>query len=134
MTTGKSIQGTYKNCDMTAMLNSMEPHIDTARGKFGYAIARNTRKLKEASLEFLQLQQSLISQLGEEEKDENGNFTGNFSIKIGTPACEEYLKQIEEYANIEHTVEIYKIPYSILPEELTAKDLLALDWMLYDEE
>lgn len=131
---GKSVQETYKNSDMSNMLNSMEPYIETAKGKFGYAIARNIRKLKEACLEFLQIRETLIPQLGEADKDENGNPTGNYSIKIGTPACEEYLRQIEEYANIEHSVEIYKIPYNILPDDFTAKDLLTLEWMLYDEE
>ena len=134
MNTGKSTQEIYKNCDMANMLNSVEPYLETAKGKFGYALARNVRKLRDACLEFLQLQQNLIAQLGEEEKDEAGNSTGNFSIKIGTPACEEYLKQIGEYVDIEHSVEIYKVPYDLLPDSLTAKDLLALDWMLYDAD
>lgn len=133
MTTGKSVQELHTNSDMANMLTSMEPYVESARGKFGYAIARNIRKLNDACMEFLQARQELIEQFGEQTKDENGNITGEFSIKLGTSACDEFLKQLGEYANIEHTVEIYKIPYDILPEELTAKDLLALDWMLYDE-
>ena len=133
MTTGKSVQEVYTNCDMSNMLTSMEPYIENAKGKFGYAIARNIRKLREACMEFLQARQDLITQLGEREKDENGNMTENFSIKIGTPACDEFFNQLSEYSEIEHSVEIYKIPYDILPDSLTAKDLLELEWMLYDE-
>lgn len=133
MNSGKSEQRTYKNYEMSNMLSILEGHIESATGKFGYAIARNVRKLKDACLEFLQVRQELFTKYGTEEFDSNGNPTGNISIKIGTPECDEYLKQLGEYADIEHSVEIYKIPYSILPEELTAKDLLELDWMLYDE-
>lgn len=131
--TGMTVVEKYTNLTMVNMLQTMNVHLQTAKGKFGYAIARNVRKIQDACTEYLQAQQELMAELGEEEKDENGNSTGNFSIKINTPACEEFVKRLEEYAYIEHTVEIYKIPYDILPDELTAKEMLDLEWMLYDD-
>ena len=134
MNFGKSVIETHKNYEMANMLASAESHVETARGKFGYAIARNIRKLNDACLEFLQARQDLLSQYGTECTDENGNSTGEFSVKIGTDACNEFLKQLGEYSDIEHSVEIYKIPYEVLPDDLTAKELLALEWMLYDSD
>lgn len=132
--TGKSIIENHTNVEMSNMLSSMEPLLDTAKGKFGYAIARNVRKLRDACMEYLQARQELLMQFGEETKDDSGNLTGNFSVKIGTPACMKYLEAISEFSSIQHSVEIYKIPYDILPEELTAKELINLAWMLYDTE
>ena len=134
MTVGKSVTETHKNYEMSAMLESAESRAEIARGKFGYAIARNIRRLKDACLEFLQARSELISKYGIAEVDEDGKQTGEYSIKIGTDECAEFLEQLSEYGDIEHFVEICKVPYDILPDDLTAKDLLDLEWMLYDSD
>lgn len=134
MNFGKSVIETHKNYEMANMLTAAESKVETARGKFGYAIARNIRKLNDACLEFLQARQDLMSQYGSEVVDESGKPTGELSLKIGTDACAEFLNRLNEYAEIEHDVEIYKVPYDILPDDLTAKDLLDLEWMLYDSD
>lgn len=130
---GMNVVHRCSNLDMSNMLATMDPYISTAKGKFGYAIARNVRKIKDACNEFLVVRQELIEELGESEKDENGNETANFSIKIGSPAFFEYVEKIDEYAGIEHDVEIYKIPYDVLPEDMTAQGMLNLEWMLFDD-
>lgn len=129
---GLSSIETHTNSDMSQMLAILEPYLATAKGKFGYAIARNVRKIKDACNEFLVIRQELITEIGEADKDENGNETGSYSIQINSPAFWEYSKRIDEYAGIEHDVEIYKVSYDILPEDMTAQEMLDLEWMLFD--
>lgn len=132
-TGGKSVLETYKNIDMENMLRVMEPYLDTATGKFGYAIARNIRKIKDSCAEYLQTRQSLIEQLGEEEKDEHGNPTGIIGVKYGTDSFREFQEKLGQISNIEHSVELYKVSYDVLPDTFTAKEMLNLEWMLFDK-
>lgn len=134
MSKGMTEQKNYSNSEMANMLFTLERYVEIATGKFGYAVARNTRKLNDACFEFLQERRRLFSEFGTDERDENGNPTGNVVINMGTDAYTEFLNRLGEYSDIEHSVEIYKVPYDILPDSLTAKDLLALDWMLYDAD
>lgn len=124
----------HANEDMMYMLMSMEPHLENATGKFGYAIARNVRKIKDACTEYLQIRQDLITQFGTEQVDENGNKTGAIELKIGSDAYNEFKKQLDEYSEMKYDVEILKIPYETLPKDITAKDMLNLEWMLIDGE
>lgn len=130
---GKSFVETHRNDDMQNMIISVEPYLESATGRFGYAIARNVRKIREACAEYLQARQDLITELGEEELDESGNKTGVIRLRIGTDAYKEYLRRIAEYSGIRHNVEIYKIHYCVLPDSMTAGDMLRLEWMLLDE-
>lgn len=129
---GKTVVEKHKNADMAQMLICMEPYLEKATGKFGYAIARNVRKIKEACAEYLQTRQNLFEELGEDEKDEDGNPTGRIQIKIGSEAFEEFNKRLSEYGGIKHSVEIYKVSYNVLPKDMTAGDMLNLEWMLLD--
>lgn len=129
---GRAFMERHKNTDMAKMLMCMEPYLESATGKFGYAIARNVRKIKDACAEYLQTRQNLIEELGEELRDENGEPTGQIGIKTGTEKHEEFLRRLDEYSGIKHSVEIYKVAYSVLPEEMTAGGMLNLEWMLLD--
>lgn len=131
--TGKTFVETHKNDEMAGMLTAMEPYLERATGKFGYAIARNVRKIKEACEEYLQMRQNLITEFGEEETDENGNKTGIIGIRIGTEAFQNFTKRLEEFAGIQHSVEIYKVSYGTLPKDMTARDMLQLEWMLIED-
>lgn len=132
--TGKTITNTYTNEEMLAMLNSIEQYLEIAKGKFGYAIARNTRKIKQACNEFLQIQNDLIVQFGEPDVDEEGNQTGYVKIEMNTPAYDKYMNKIKDYLYIKHNVEIYQISYDVLPDDITAGEMLKIEWMLYDGE
>lgn len=122
------------NMDMAIKLSILESFLHTATGKFGYAVARNVRKIKEACAEFLQIRSRLIEELGEKQLDEDGNPTGNVIIKIGTEKYNEYNKKIGEIADIIHSVEIFRIPYDSLPDTVTAQNMIDLEWMLIDDE
>lgn len=122
------------NMDMAIKLSILESFLNTATGKFGYAVARNVRKIKEACAEFLQIRSRLIEELGEKQLDKDGNPTGNVIIKIGTEKYNEYNKKIGEIADIVHSVEIFRIPYDSLPDTVTAQNMIDLEWMLIDDE
>lgn len=129
---GIAMTESHKNEDMAAMLLNMEPYLEKATGRFGYAIARNVRKLRDACTEYLQTRQNLIAELGEKVKDDAGEPTGQIGIKVGTKAYEEFQQRLAEFGGIKHSVEIYKVPYNVLPKDMTAGDMLNLEWMLLD--
>lgn len=122
------------NMDMVAKLFVLNPFLETATGRFGYAVARNFRKIKESCTEFLQIRSQLIKDLGENQLDKDGNPTGNIVIKIGTEKYNEYEEKIGDIAEIKHSVEIFTIPYDDLPDTVTAQDMINLEWMLIDIE
>lgn len=122
------------NIDMSTKLLCLEPILKTATGKFGYAVARNFRKITEACTEFLQMRRRLIEDLGEKQVDKDGNLTGNVVIKVGTEKYNEYEKKIGEIAKIKHSVEIFMVSYDDLPNTVTAQDMIDLEWMLIDSE
>ena len=130
---GITVSIELQNMDMASMLFSLEPFLESATGKFGYAVARNVRKLREACTEFLQIRQNLIQELGEKKLDEEGRFTGTIAIDTESDKFLEYGKRLGEVSDISHTVEIYKIPYELLPDSITAKDMLTLEWMLIED-
>lgn len=130
---GKTELLTLQNMDMASMLFCLEPFLESATGKFGYAVARNVRKLREACTEFLQIRQNLIQELGEKRFDEEGRFTGTIAIDTESDKFLEYGKRLGDVSDISHTVEIYKIPYELLPDSITAKDMLTLEWMLIED-
>lgn len=122
------------NMDMVAKLSILNPFLETATGRFGYAVARNFRKIRESCTEFLQIRSQLIKDLGEKQLDKDGNPTGNIVIKIGTEKYNEYEEKIGDIAEIKHSVEIFTIPYDDLPDTVTAQDMINLEWMLIDSE
>lgn len=129
---GVSTVQKHTNLAMAKMLASMEPFMQTATGLFGYAIARNTRKIRDACTEYLNARESLICELGEADLDDNGQPTGCFTIKTDTDAFVEFSRRIGSYANIEHDVDLFMVPYNALPKQMTAREMFALDWMIYD--
>lgn len=98
----------------------------------GYAAARNTRRLHDGCLEFINCRERLISQYGHDETDKKGHKTGRKYINTKDPNFEEFKSEIEKYANIEHDIEIMKIPYSETIGKLSGSEILNLDWMLED--
>jgi len=120
------------NFEMANRLTSLEPYLNRAKGRFGYGVARNVRKLKEACSEYLQTRVNLFQEYGEPMKDENGEPTGQLGIKTDSEGFQKFKAQMEDIGAIKHAVEIFKVPYELLPDDMTANDMLALEWMLLD--
>lgn len=112
---------------MDSMLMQLEKHLER-RDKIGYAAARNTRILANAALEYLKRKEELIRELGEKSDD------GSIAITNGSDALNEFLDRIEEWANIEHDVELYTIPFSEAINVLSGSEILEIDWMFEESE
>lgn len=116
------------NIEMSNYLSYLNKVADKTKGKLAYAIARNIRKISNESYEFEQIRENLINKYG------TPNEEGISSIKIDSDAYKSFVEEITEYMNIEHEVDIYKIdPEIIFNSELTAKEIVWLDFMIEDE-
>lgn len=114
---------------METMLESLKtilPHRD----KIGYIAARNTRILKDTLTEYLTFKRDLISKYGTPDKDETGKETGTISISPSAPNFNDFINEFDTIKNIEHDVELMKIPYEEVVGLLNGEEILELDWML----
>lgn len=116
------------NAEMMGMLAALRPLLERT-DMLGYAAARNTRLLKAACSEYLEMQERLIAELGEPETDDEGNPTGGFSIKFGSSAFAEFERAIGTFAPIEHGFEPWRIDPSEAVGRLSGTQLLGLEWM-----
>lgn len=117
------------NLDMEQKIESLAPLLDR-RDKVGYAAARNTRMFTDASLEYARRKEELIMAYGTPELDENGNETGRRFIFMSSPEYDRYLEEIGEYAEIEHEVDVFTLPFSEVEGVLSGNEILMIDWML----
>lgn len=122
-----------KNYVMDGLMDDLKPLLEH-KGLLGYAAARNYRKLADATLEYTQVRERIFSEYGKPELDENGNPTSQYVIKLDDQDAQEAIQELRQYAEIEHEVELYKIPISEVIDELTGKELLTLELMFTDEE
>ncbi len=121
------------NIRMDGYIDSLAPFLDR-RDKIGYAAARNTRRLQEASMEYSKLREDLINKYGEPEIDKDGNETGRYMLEVRSENFKKFQNEIEEIAKIEHDVQIFKLPYDYVIEKLTGSEILEIDWMLEDSD
>jgi len=125
------------NIEMANRINILsKPVYINRKDIIGYAAARNIRILRNSCVEYLDKQNELITRYGSEELDSNGNPTGRFGINVNPndEAFKSFKRDIEEFAIIEHTVTIFKIPYERVCGELTGSEILDIDWMLEDSD
>lgn len=117
-----------KNIEMEHMVNLLSNHLERT-DKIGYAAARNTRILQNAALEYLQRREQLVNKYGETELDESGRPTGRKMLKFTSPAFKDFAEELEEYALIEHDVDLFKIPYDEAIGKLSGSELLSIDFI-----
>lgn len=122
----------FKNCEMGNMIEALEPLLER-RDRLGYAAARNTRILTTEAAEYLRRRDELVIQHGEPVNDDAGNPTGTYRLEKGSDAFDRFARDLEDYAGIEHDVDLYRIPEAEAVGELTGRQLLDLWWMLEEE-
>lgn len=97
------------------------------KGKLGYAIARNLRKLNDAGKEYFEKRDELIQKYGKPSGN-NGNYT--FTEKN----AKAFNKELEEYATIEHEVDVMTVSEDVFCSgTLNSQAMYALDWMVNAE-
>lgn len=124
---------TYKNWQMVDMLNKLQPLL-SHRDKIGYAAARNHRRLSECLTEYTRFRNGLIEKYGEREIDENGNELPTVRLNVTSPEFKMFDEELAPYNEIEHEVDIFTLPYREAIGILSGEEILAIDWMLVDEE
>lgn len=119
------------NFQMAAYKKSLEAFMNE-NGVFGYAVARNYRKFNNETLEHEHLKVDLLNQYGQERVDQNGNSTSELYIDESSPYYKKVVDELNISGNIAHKVIIYKVSGSDIPQRLSARDILTIDWMIED--
>ena len=86
----------FKNEDMFQNIMVMRTVHET--GKLGYAIARNMRKMIDASKEYLDIREQIL-------KKYSSNIDGDKYL-IPHEKTEDFESELGEYADIEHDVDV----------------------------
>lgn len=106
------------NIEMSNCLNSLQQISNKVKGKLGYAVARNIRKISDELIEFENIRLEHIRKYG----TDNGN--GECVIKKDTSEYNQFLTDMQEYATISHDVDIYTVDAEIVMEsDLTADEM-----------
>lgn len=122
-----------KNIEMEQYILILSKFLDRT-DIIGYAAARNTRILENASSEYQQYRSNLINKYGKIELDSNDKPTGRVALSVDDENFKTYVSEIEEIASVEHEVCIFKIPYKSVINKLSGSDILDIDWMLDDSD
>jgi len=115
-----------KNIEMSNYLSTLNQISNKVTGKFGYAVARNIRKISYEVLEFEKVKNELINKYGED-------LDGQKVIRLNTIAYKNFLNEIQEYKDITHEVDIFMIDADeVWKSDLTAQEIISLDFMIND--
>ena len=101
---------------------------EKTRGKLGYAIARNLRKLSEELVEYQNLKDKTITKYGVADED------GVSKILIGSEEYEKFLEDMKEFMDIQHDVQLFFVSEEeVINSDLNGKEMLAIDFMVDKE-
>ena len=97
------------------------------KGKLGYAIARNLRKLNDAGKEYFEKRDELIQKYGKPNADHN-------SFSFTEKNAKAFNKELEEYAEIEHEVDVMTVSEDVFCSgDMSSQAMYALEWMVATE-
>lgn len=108
-------------------LSALKLISNKVSGKFGYAVARNIRELSSSLKEYTQAKNELIAKYGEV----NGN---EISLNTNSENYKNFIKDLKEYAEIEHNVDIMKIELDYVYSSSLTADLIANIMFMIKEE
>lgn len=117
------------NIEMSNHLKSLRSISTKVRGKLGYAVARNIRKISNELIEFENLRLEHIRKYGTE------NENGECVIKKNTEEYHKFLTDMQEYATIAHDVDIYNVDADIvMNSDLTADEMIKIEFMIKESD
>ena len=115
----------FTNIEMTNHLNSLNQISSKVKGKLGYAVARNIRKISNELIEFENIRLEHIRKYG------TVNENGECVIKKDTEEYYKFITDMQEFANISHDVDIYSVDAEIVMEsDLTAEEMVTIEFMI----
>lgn len=116
------------NIEMTNYVNSLQNISSKVKGKLGYAVARNIRKITNELTEFENIRLEYIRKYG------TVNENGECIIKKDTEEYDKFITDMQEYVTISHDVDIYMIDVEeIIKSDLTADEITSIDFMINEE-
>lgn len=118
------------NVQLDAALSQLSPLLDEG-GRFGYVVAVNFRKIRDAISEYLTIKYEIVRKYGDEVTDSEGNIT-DFKISADSDGFQDFVGEIAELADIEHDVDVLTIKAEDAIGHLTGNQFLQLDWMIED--
>lgn len=116
---------------MEEMAANLEPLL-SHRDKVGYFAARNTRVLKDNLTEYLNIKEDLICKYGEQDTDGEGNPLPTYKLAYSDEKFQDYKREIEQFASIEHDVTLMTMPYDEVIGLLSGAEILSVDWMFHE--
>lgn len=120
------------NDQMAERLGQLEPLLERT-DVLGYAAARNTRALRTACADYLDMRDRLICELGEPETDAEGNQTGNMRLSFDSDGFKRFSEEMGKIASVESDVEVFRVDVSEAIGKLSGSQILDLDWMLEED-
>lgn len=113
------------NRQMEQMLSALE-NVLGMNGPMGYAIALNYHNLHEAAAPYITMRNKFMESHDFGEPDENGYV----KVALGSPEYVEFMEGAGAVMDEEHEVNIRKVSRSELPQDLTARQMLSIFWMI----
>lgn len=120
------------NFAMAECIESLSPFLDR-KDIIGYAAARNTRYLREASYEFGSTKVEMLSKYGHPVVVD-GIETDQIELRKDDPNFDFVLDKLNKLGVVEHEVTIFTITYEDVIDKLSGREILSIDWMLTEPE
>ncbi|MCD8126184.1 MAG: hypothetical protein LUD82_01515 [Clostridiales bacterium] len=98
------------------------------KGKLGYAIARNTRKLRDAAKEYLELRNTLFQKYG--------HSVGGNRFVVDKDKLPDFLEELnaDGIPAIEHEVDVYQVDEdTFISGSLDSQQMAQLFWMVKED-
>ena len=124
----------FTNTKMHELINTMQ-ELMFCKGMLGYAIMRNYRLLSEACQDYLKVYEKALVEYGDVRTTDNADESvETYTIDTTSKNFEQFAKEIEPLAYLPVEVNIITIPYTDAMEQLTAAQMLTIEWMLTEDE
>lgn len=120
---------TYTCFQMEGMSNKVQSLLNKD-DVVGYVAARNIRVLQNELEDYLVMKNKFITELGSDELDENGNPTGNVSIKVGTEQFDKFMEKMKPIGETTSNPSIFKLDAEECIDKLTGMQMLEFEWMI----
>lgn len=99
-------------------------------GVLGYGVAKNYRLISDAIKEYVVIYNQGIQKYGAPITLDDGS--SGYSIVPGTEAFEAFKAELAPIAKISNAVDIFMVPIKDAMDQLTAAQMVQLDFMLQD--
>ena len=112
------------NVQMETAVRELSPLLERA-DMLGYAAARNTRLMRESLTEYIAEHDRLVRKHGMQRD-------GRYCIEPGGDEEAAFREELAPFAEVEHEIDVFRVPEESAIGVLTGRQFLSLSWMLED--